>query len=352
MESPFRRGALRLVVLTFVPALIVGCGAKHEGDETVRTQVPVSVAVVQQDTITASIRVTGRLVPIPGGAALLSAPADAVVRTVSVQVGEQVRTGQDLVDLDVPSLAASAAALRAAATTAEGEARRQEQLLSQGITSRRQVDEARSQATGASSAADAAERLLDQARVRSPLDGGVQRVLVRPGERVTAGTPLVEVIRGGSLDLLAMVPAEDLARVRTGQVAVVLAEAGDTPHPGVVHAIAPGVDSASNSGSIVIRVHKAGPDLRPGAGATASVLIDRKAEALIVPDSALVLVGDSLSVFVVGPDSVAHLRRVVPGVRQGRRVEVRGDVAPGDRVATTGTYGLADGMHVVPVAPE
>ena len=119
-----------------------------------------------------------------------------------------------------------------------------------------------------------------------------------------------------------------------------------------MHAIAPAVDSASNAGAVVIRVARTGPGLLPGAGATARVNLGQKSGVLVVPDSALVLVGGVMSVFVVGNDSVAHVYPVTIGVRQKGRAEVSGDLHAGDRVATTGAYGLSDGMRVVPAAAQ
>jgi HlyD family secretion protein len=71
-------------------------------------------------------------------------------------------------------------------------------------------------------------------------------------------------------------------------------------------------------------------------------------DVLVAPDAALVLVGDSTTVFVVGRDSVVHQRAVTRGLRVAGRSEVTGDVRPGDRVVTTGAFGLQDGMRVVP----
>ena len=88
--------------------------------------------------------------------------------------------------------------------------------------------------------------------------------------------------------------------------------------------------------------------LRPGAAASAEVHLGRKAGVLAVPDSAIVLAGDSAVVFVVGTDSIAHQRVVRRGAQASGRSEVEGDIHVGDRVVTTGAFGLQDGMHVVP----
>jgi multidrug efflux pump subunit AcrA (membrane-fusion protein) len=88
--------------------------------------------------------------------------------------------------------------------------------------------------------------------------------------------------------------------------------------------------------------------LLAGAGATARVLVGVDPQALVVPDSSLVLAGDSSAVFVIGPDSIVHQRIVTAGVRQGGRVAVQGQLSPGDRVVTTGAFGLQSGMRVSP----
>src|SRR5262245_56181597 len=208
MESPGRGGPMRWRLGLAIVVLVTACGKKGDDQTEPTPRVPVGIGSVAQDTISQVITLTGRLMPLPGGSALLSAPADALVRTVAVQIGERVRQGELLIELDAPDLAANAKSLSATAATAEQEAARQQDLFSKGITSRKQVDEAAAQATSARSAAEAAERLLEQAHVRSPLDGGVQRVLVHPGERVAAGAELVEVIRGGSLDFVAQATAD------------------------------------------------------------------------------------------------------------------------------------------------
>lgn len=304
--------------------------------------------MVAEDTITDQLQVVGRLVPIPGGSALLSTPAAGIVKAVHVQVGASVMPGQLLVELDVPELAATARQLTSAAEVAERDAKRQQDLLAQGITSRREADEKAAGATSARSAADAAVKLLARAEVRSPLRGGVQRVIARAGERVDAGAPLVEVIDGRTLDLVAAVPGADLGRLKREQSAVVRDETAGASLTGHVVAIAPGVDSITNAGQVVIRVPNSEGRMHAGGGATAILRIGQRSHALLVPDSAIVVVGDSLAVFVIGVDSVAHARTVSVGVRHGGRSEVHGSLKPGDRVVTTGAYGLTDGMRVVP----
>ena len=333
--------------------LLAGCGGSAGGDEgesssLSQTRVPVGVAVVVRGTIRDELVLTGRLGPKPGGSALLAAPAAGVISSVNAQVGARVRRGDQLLLLDVPELASEARQKEAAAAQADREAERQARLLSDGVTSQRAAEEAAATARQAKSAAEASTALLARTQVRAPLTGRVQTVRAQPGERVDAGAPLVEVIDVDTLDMHVAVPAGRLAGVRAGQPVSVVQEGDTTPHPARIWAVAPGVDSLTNAGEVVVRVPNPGGRLLAGAGATARILVGMEPQALLVPDSAVVLAGDSSAVFVMGRDSIVHQRIVVPGVHQGGRVSVRGALNPGDRVVTTGAFGLQDGMRVAP----
>lgn len=328
--------------------LAAGCGGGGGEEQAATPRVEVGTALAQTDTVTDVVTLVGRLAPTPGGSALLTAPAPAVVKRIDVQVGARVARGAPLLELDAPELETNARTLAAQADIAERDAVRQKELLRQGITSQRQADEKAAEATGARAAATAAAQLLARARVTSPIAGGVQRVLVHPGERVDAGTPLVEVIDGSTLDLLAPVPAPELPRLRVGALVVVLADGTLGTVPGRVQAVAPAVDSLTNAGQAVIRVRNPGRTLHAGAGATAIVVVGSRHQAVVVSDSALVVVGDSLTVFVVGADSVAKARSVAVGVRRGGRAEILRGLSPGERVVVSGAFGLSDGTKVVP----
>ena len=344
---------IRVCAAVGTALLLVGCGKNGDSEaagqaDPGKTRVPVGLGQVTRDSLVERLTLTGRLTPRPGGAALLTAPAAGVVRSLRVQIGDTVKRGEVVAELDVPELAADARQKEAAAAQADREAQRQQRLLNEGITSSRQAEEAAASAHQAAAGAAAARDLLARTRITSPISGVVQDVPVQRGERVDAGKPLVEIVAGDTLDLVASVPAPVLGRLRVGLPALV-AQEGDTLYtPGRLAAVSPGVDSLTNAGAAVVRIPNSPGHLHPGAGATAKVRLGVHRDVLVVPDSAIVLAGDSNVVFVVSPDSIAHQRAVIRGVRDDGRTEVQGELTAGDRVVTTGAFGLQDGMRVVP----
>ena len=91
--------------------LLVGCGGGSAKVAPAAPVVPVALDTLRSDTITRILAVTGRLSPVPGGSATLTAPMDAVVRHVVVGVGARVGLGDLLLELDAPELAGQASAL-------------------------------------------------------------------------------------------------------------------------------------------------------------------------------------------------------------------------------------------------
>ncbi|MEO8449847.1 MAG: efflux RND transporter periplasmic adaptor subunit [Gemmatimonadota bacterium] len=315
-------------------------------EEAAAALVPVETEPAAPATLTDQVEVLGHLRPIPGGSVLLSAPAAGVVRVIKAQVGAKVSAGSLVIDLDVPELGASARQLASAAELAAQEAARAERLYQEGIGARKEVERANSALASAKAALQSANQLAARSHVTSPITGQVQRIAVQVGERVDAGAPLVEIVDPSSLELVASVPGSVLRRLRPSQPAVVVTDSQSVT--GTIRAIAPAVDSLTNTGEVRIGVPNRDRTLRPGAPATARITVGTVRDALTVPKTALVLVGGTQSVFVVSPDSVAHAKPVTVGVQSGDRVEIKGEIAKGDLVVTTGAYGLADGMKVVP----
>lgn len=336
-------------ILLVAGLLAVGAGCRKGEQETeIVPKVPVGIQTVTTDTLTDAVTVVGRLAPTPGGSALLTAPAPGVVSRVLVQVGAPIKAGASLIELTVPELTQNARGFAAAADAAEKDARRQQDLLAQGLTSQRQAEQRAAEAVAARAQASAAASLLARAHVRSPISGGVQRVMVHEGEQVDAGRELIEIISGTILDLVASVPAMDLARLHIGQTARVMMDGSSESRDGRLVAIAPAVDTLTNSAQVIIRLANRDGALRAGTGATALVETGVNKNALVIPGSALVVVGDSMTVFVVEGDTIAKARSVTVGVRRNGLAEILAGLSPGERIVVSGAFGLVDGMLVVP----
>jgi multidrug efflux pump subunit AcrA (membrane-fusion protein) len=82
----------------------------------------------------------------------------------------------------------------------------------------------------------------------------------------------------------------------------------------------------------------------------ARIVLAAHANALTVPNESLVPEGESLKVFVVDAQHMAHATPVTTGVRDGSYTEVTSGLQGGETVVTYGAYGVADSAKVTATA--
>jgi RND family efflux transporter MFP subunit len=256
------------------------------------------------------------------------------------------------VELERAVFEAAATSAQAALANAQQSYDRAVRLVQAGVTPRRELDVATAELALAKSNLVSANRALDLAVLRSPIDGVVTRLSAPLGAAVDESQVLVEVADPQAVDVVLQVTPADAARLRVG-AAVALGEAGsEAPASrGRILDIGGVVDSTTRG--VAVRVRPAGSTrpMRIGESVPAVITVALHARALVVPVEALVPDGDGFRVFVIDSDSVAHVRAVTVGARREREAMVTAGLSPGERVVTSGAYGIDEGTKVLPPKP-
>jgi RND family efflux transporter MFP subunit len=287
---------------------------------------------------------------------------------VLVDVGDRVRAGSPLLQLDSRTLTvqarqadASVAQARANLDLARANVTRGEQLVSQGLISSSDIDQLRAELTSAEAQLvtaqadrDAARLRLEFATLRAPDDGVISARSVQPGQVVNAGEELLRMIRRGRLEWRAELTQADLSRVPVGALIELTGPQGQRI-TGRVRAVAPAVDPNTRTG--LLYADLPGPaDLRAGMFAEGRVLLNQ-VEVGVLPRDAVVFRDGIPYVFVAGPPAGTDAaifkvvqRRVVVGIQQDDLMEIRDGLAPGERVVVQGAGFLGDGDVVREVA--
>jgi RND family efflux transporter MFP subunit len=261
---------------------------------------------------------------------------------------------------------ANLAEARSALEIARRELHRVETLRKRGVTSESQFDTAqadqltkqaqlevaRAQVTRAEAALKSARIRLGYTKVTADWSGGNdQRVVaerfVDEGETVAANAPLLAIVELDPIIGVIFVAERDYARLRRGQpISLTTDTYADERFQGRVDRIAPVFRQATRQARIELAI--ANPDhlLKPGMFIRATVVLNRVAEATIVPEQALTTRDDRTGVFVVNPDGRSVTwREVRVGIRDGDRVQVEGEALAG-RVITLGQHLLDDGSSI------
>ena len=194
------------------------------------------------------------------------------------------------------------------------------------------------------------ERLADFV-LRAPLDGVVLRRDGEVGEIAEPGDVLFWVGPLRPLWVVADVDEEDIPLVGQQQTALLKADAfPDATPTGTVQQITPKGDPVNKSYRVRIALPDTTP-LRIGMTVEVNIVVDRKADALLVPASALRVDSGGRFVFAV-ENGRAVARRVAVGIVGTERIEIVDGIEAGMPILRDPPAGLADGDRIVARPPE
>ena len=255
------------------------------------------VATVTPMTIEDGVALTGDLHPLE--TIDVRARIEGDLMAVYVREGDQVRAGQLLATFEASeqeSSRASAEADRAAANAelanAQWTLEQNESLFKAGAiaerdlkTSQQAVIAARARLAAAVARLRASGNQARDTRVVAPASGVLEKRLVDGGVHLSRGAPMFTIVRSGTLELAAAVPARQAAPVRVGQVVHFVADG--RRFDGTVARVSPTIDPATRAVTVYVQVPNPGNTLRGGTFATGRVVARTLTNALAIPTAAL-----------------------------------------------------------------
>jgi HlyD family secretion protein len=188
---------------------------------------------------------------------------------------------------------------------------------------------------------DSAEAQLSYSRITSPITGVVTDRPVFAGEMPASGAPLITVMDVSQVIARAHVSQQAAAQVKVGNPANIFPLDGSAPVAGRVTVVSPALDPANTTVEIWIQAPNAGGVLKPGTSLRVEVMAKTAANALIIPEEAvLTRPSGSTVVIVVDPENKPERKTVTLGIHDAGMVQVVSGLMSGDRVVTAGVFEL------------
>jgi cobalt-zinc-cadmium efflux system membrane fusion protein len=321
----------------------------------------IHATTIKPSTFRRMIETTGTVGFDEDQSTTILAPVGGPVTRLLVSLGAKVKAGDVLANVASPDYATAISAYRKAVATAKN-ARRIAALtekLSQNNLSRREVDQAQTDAANAEADREAALEQLHSLRVdeptiqaieegrpvperagqiRSPITGAVVERLITPGQLLQAGTtPCFTVADLSQIWVTANIFESDLASVQSGDPAEILTSVSRTNLAGTVDYISAIVDP--NTRAIGVRVVAKNPEDILKKQMYVRVLIHSRRDqtGLLVPVSAVLRDDEDLPfVYLANTDASFSRRRITLGSRVGDQYEAVAGLAAGDHVVVEG----------------
>jgi HlyD family secretion protein len=184
------------------------------------------------------ITALGRIEP-DGGIIVLAGPsgASAIISQLNVKESDQVTKGQVLAILDSYSKRkADLGRMQAILSNADTQLERQISLSRSAVVSETQLDQAKLDVQTARADRTAAIADLDQAQIKSPIDGQILEIHAYPGERI-GDDGFLELGQTQTMYVVAEVYETDIGKVKIGQRATISSDALPTELNGQVERI-------------------------------------------------------------------------------------------------------------------
>lgn len=364
MDPIFRRGGVLSIAL-----ILAACG-QAETDET--TPAPqVSTVLVSSSPLDLAEELPGRVKPLR--VAEIRPQISGIVQRRLFEQGREVRAGQPLFQIHpAPFIAdrdAAAAALHraeAALARAQLQAQRLAPLVEADAISRQVYDDAVSQhdlaaADVAQAKATLTRRQLDLkfATVDAPIAGRIDQALVTEGALVSSSdsSPMARIQQIDKVYVDVRQPAASLESLQqaleqpagNGLPVTILRSNGEAyeNHGRILFS---GINVDAGTGDVLLRVLVDNPkrQLLPGMFVRARIPLARYADALTVPQQAVVRLGGKAHVWTIDAQNLAHLTPVQLGELVDRHYRVVLGLSKGQRIAVEGMERLADGAEVTP----
>ena len=325
-----------------------GSGEAASGPPADRT-VPVEAVEVSVETLTSEIRVVGSL--LSNESVVIRPEVAGRVAEILFEEGQRVEAGMPLLKLDAAIATAELDQAQAALALSQANHKRAVELLERKAASAANRDQTLAALRADQANLELARARLDKLTLKAPFDGLLGLRKVSPGDYVTEGQDIVNLEDVEPLKVAFRIPERYLGSLAVGQSIKVTADgfSGQT-FAGEVYAIDPLVDE--NGRAVVLRARLPNEDglLRPGLFVSVALLVGERANAVMIPEQALVPRGTAQLVFKV-VDGKAVATEVKTGGRRNAMVEIVQGLEPGDIVVTAGQIKLRDGAKVAVQPP-
>jgi len=362
--------ALALLAFTAI-GLSTRLGAESDKPETAAAEVPASASeplrLSVADVIAASAETTltlpGLLTPLQQ--TFIHPQASGYVKRYLVDLGDVVKAGQVLAEIDTPTLDQDLLAARARMAQAEAQLalakandERSRKMVEAGIVSQQRAD---ADATAAQAAvadvgvAQASLRALSAQsgykKVTAPFAGRITSRSAEIGQLVDGSAALFTLADTSQLRVTVQVPQSNMRGVSADLKAKVsLREYPGEHFEGVVSRTAGALDAAR---TLTTEVRLPNPDGRLLAGASVDVVltVPNLAQAVLIPANALMVNSKGTQVAQVQGD-VLKLVPVRLGRDLGKQIEVIEGLKAGDKVGLSPPDTVADGQKVAVIPPK
>lgn len=355
MQRPKKFIGIVIALATCIVLAVLLAGHSRTADSHVaETAKTVAVVKAERTNLARTIQLTAEI--RPWQEIDIHAKVAGFLKTITVDIGDQVKAGQTIATLDLPEQRQDQAKAQADYQVAKLDYDRIEAVIKKepGLLAQEEVDKARGAYEEAEAAYERTKILADYAAITAPFDGVITNRSADPGALVQAGTasdtqsmPLVHLAEMSKLRLDFPVPESNVSLIKVGMpVDVSIQATGEIVHSAVAR-MSDKVDPATRTMDVEVDLDNSDLRLKPGMYATADIALETKQDAIAAPVQA-VATGDKPNVWIVNAQHIIEERPITLGIQTPDKIEITSGVVEGDLLVYGNRSDVSPGASVTP----
>ncbi|WP_298722133.1 efflux RND transporter periplasmic adaptor subunit [uncultured Ferrovibrio sp.] len=306
--------------------------------------IPVDIRPVSLGRVRQQIEAVGSLVS--DESVILRPEIAGRVVEILFDEGTPVKRGAPLIKLDATIARAQLAQAKASVALSQANFNRAKELFGRGAGTQRAHEEALAKLATDEAALALAQAVLDKSTIVAPFDGVMGLRQISVGDYVNPGQALVNIESLDQLKVDFRIPEVHAHLIAVNQTIQVRVDAlPGKSFEGKVYAMDPAFDPGGRAAILRARLPNPNKQLNPGMFARVSLIVEDRANAVLVPETALVPVGNDIFAFRV-IDGKAVMTKLRIGLRRAGEVEVLEGLSASDQIIAEGGQKIRDGQYV------
>ncbi len=278
--------------------------------------------------------------------------SNGYVKDWKVDIGDNVKEGQLLAEIETPEVDQQLAQAKAAYEIAKVTADRWRDLVGKKVVSKQEYDQNEKAYEGARANYEQLQKLQGFKEIVAPFGGTISARNIDIGTLVTAGTgnagtPLFRIVQSDPLRVYVYAPQENAPSIHEGLKAKILVqEFPGQNFDGSVTRTAGALDPQSRTMQVEVQVPNHEGRLYAGMYGQVKFLLADENAPIVVPANAFLFRTEGPQVATVAKDNRIHWQAIHVGRDFGTSLEVLDGLTEGTNVVGNPTDDLQEGIQV------
>jgi len=341
----------KLFVGLVVFTIFFGCKEKkavNMGKQHISEAINVETMVV--DIQAKDFRLTYNGGVIPSVKSPLSFLLPGTIVHLHADVGDFVKEGQLLAELDQTAYESAYQAAFAQQKQAEDAHNRLKKVYDKGSLPEIKWEEMISKLEQANSSAAIALKNLSNCRIIAPFDGVIGSKNLESGSNAVPGFTIFDLVSIKDVYVRISVPENEINKIKKNQtVSISIPALGSNTYEGKVEKIGVMADRLSKTYEVKVRIHNSEMEIKPGMLCDIELSVDDMNSSFTVPYQAVIKDKDDLNyVFLVNPQTKSAIKKQVKlGRFINNQVEITSGVSQGDILVISGQHKMDNKTKVI-----